>query len=62
MDSKRMISILLLAAGVIMIGFGIFRMNTDTSGNTSESLGMYVLSVGAVVAIFATGAMVGDKS
>ncbi len=66
MDHKRKISIGLLAFGAIFIIYGIYRMTvspeiTEMIGPQDQT-GMYILSVGAVLAIFGTGSMVGKKS
>ncbi len=66
MDTQKKISISLLAVGFLLIVYGIYRMTTapeltDAVGREDQT-GMYLLSVGAVLAIFVTGSMVGKKS
>lgn len=66
MDSKRMISIGLAIVGALFVIYGFYRMTTapalsDVVTRQDQS-GMYILSVGAVVFIFAVGSLVGKKS
>jgi hypothetical protein len=57
---------ILLAAGIILIIFGAYSMSSDSSPLydifEKEDAGMYILSIGAIVCIFATGSMVGKKA
>ena len=66
MENRNTGSMILLGAGIILIIFGIYSMNVDDSLLSNvfekEDAGMYILSIGAVVSIFATGSMVGKKS
>lgn len=66
MDTQKKVSITLLAIGFLLMVYGIYRMNTapdltEAVGREDQS-GMYILSVGAVLAIFVTGSLVGKKS
>lgn len=66
MDNKKKISISLLVFGALLIIYGFYRMTfaselTKVVGPEDQT-GMYILSVGAVLAIFGTGALVGKKS
>lgn len=61
-----MISYLLVAVGIIFVIYGFYRMNnvaemTEAVSRQDQS-GMYILSVGFVLLIFAMGSLVGKKN
>lgn len=66
MDGKKKISIGLLAVGVLLIVAGIVRMYAPgLLGQMvlrEDTVGVTILSIGAVMSIFATGSMVGEQS
>ncbi|HEX8561380.1 MAG TPA: DUF3185 family protein [Flavobacterium sp.] len=66
MDNGRKISILMVAVGAALVVYGIYRMAFPSEIiemiGPEDQTGMYLLSVGAVLAIFGTGSIVGNKS
>ena len=66
MDSKKMISFSLVAVAIIFVIYGFYRMNNVTemteSVSRQDQSGMYILSVGFVLLIFAMGSLVGKKN
>lgn len=66
MDNKKKISISLLIFGMLLVIYGAYRMIATPEVSQiigpEDQTGMYILSVGAVLAIFGTGSMVDKKS
>lgn len=66
MDNSKKISISMVVFGMLLVIYGVYRMyaTPDVSAiiGPQDQTGMYILSIGAVLAIFGTGSMVDKKS
>lgn len=66
MDTKKLLSIILLVVGLALIGYGINSMNSTGSEiaevfGKDDTSGMFSVGVGAVLAIVAVVMLVGKK-
>ncbi|MBF6607477.1 MAG: DUF3185 family protein [Flavobacterium sp.] len=66
MDTKRMLSIVLLVIGILLIGFGVNSMNSTGSEiaeifGQEDTSGMFSVGVGALLAIVGVVLLVGKK-
>ncbi len=66
MDTKRIVSIILLIVGIILIGYGVNSMNSTGSEiaeifGQEDTSGMFSVGIGALLAIVAVVMLAGKK-